>query len=347
MRILIDIGHPGHVHLFKNLIRYSLNERHEVVITTKEDKNITNLLEKYNFEYINLGKKGSGIIGKILKQGIFDIKLLYYLYKYNIDVALGTSISISHACLFHKSKSFVFNEDDKKSAPFFAKSAYPFAYKIITPLSLGENYGKKHIMVDSLHELAYLHPDNFKPDFNEVKKLGIKSDEPFFILRFNAFKAHHDKDISGLSKETKKKLIGILEKKGRVLITTEGKIDDEFRKYQINISPEKIHHFLNYCDLFIGDSQTMTLEAAVLGVPAIRCNDFVGRCPVIEELEKKYGLTYGFRPKDSDKMLRKIKELLNKKNLKKEWQEKKKRLLKDKIDFNAFMINLIEDFKKR
>lgn len=347
LRILIDIGHPGHVHLFKNLIRYFTNKKHKVIITTKDDKDIVDLLRKYNFNYINLGKKGSGLFGKILKQCIFDIKLLYYLYKYGIDIALGTSISISHACLFHKSKSFVFNEDDKKSAPFFAKAAYPFAYRIITPTSLREDYGKKHIKVNSLHELAYLHPDNFKPDIKELEKVGIKKGESFFILRFNAFKAHHDKDIKGLSKETKRNLIGLLEEKGRVLITTEGKIDNEFRKYQMKISPEKIHHFLNYCDLFIGDSQTMTLEAAVLGVPAIRCNDFVGRCPAIEELEEKYGLTYGFKPKDSDKMLRKIKELLNKKNLKKEWQEKKKRLLKDKIDFNAFMIKLIENFKKR
>ena len=347
MRILIDIGHPGHVHLFKNFIKYLFNKGYKVVITTKDDKNITDLLKKYDLDYINLGKKGSGILGKILKQFVFDIKLLHYLYKFNIDVALGTSISISHACLFHKSKSFLFNEDDKKSAPFFAKAAYPFAYKIITPTVLGENYGKKHIKVNSLHELAYLHPDNFKPDIKELEKVGIKKDESFFILRFNAFKAHHDKDIKGLSKEIKKKLIELLEKKGKVLITTEGKIGSEFKKYQIKISPEKIHHFLNYCDLFVGDSQTMTLEAAVLGVPAIRCNDFVGRCPAIEELEKKYGLTYGFKPNDSDKMLRKIKELLNKKNLKKEWQEKKKRLLKDKMDFNIFMIKLIENFRKR
>ena len=43
--------------------------------------------------------------------------------------------------------------------------------------------------------------------------------------------------------------------------------------------------------MFIGDSQTMTSEAAVLGVPSLRCNSFAGRISYINEQEFKYGLT--------------------------------------------------------
>ncbi|MBK7488915.1 MAG: hypothetical protein IPI74_03700 [Bacteroidales bacterium] len=55
----------------------------------------------------------------------------------------------------------------------------------------------------------------------------------------------------------------------------------------------------------------MTSEAAVLGVPAIRCNTFAGRISYLEEEEKVYGLTYAFHPMEFDRMMAKIKELLS------------------------------------
>jgi len=342
MNILIDIGHPAHVHLFKNFIWKMKKRGNKVIVTAKDSFMINYLLKKYNINYINLGKKGSGLFGKTIKQFIFDLKILFFLYKFKIDKAMGTSISISHACLFHKSKSYVFNEDNVESAPLFAKSAYPFADYIITPKCLNENHGKKHIQISSLHELAYLHPDNFKPDKKILKELNVKEGEKFFILRFNAFKAHHDKGIKGLSLESKRKLINLLDKHGKIFITSEEELGKEFNKYKIKIDPAKIHHALYYAHLFIGDSNSMMIEAAVLGTPAVRCNDFVGRCPVIEELEHKYGLTYGFKPKENDKMFIKIKTLLKNKNLKKEWQQKREKLLKDKIDLTKWMVDFIE-----
>jgi len=89
----------------------------------------------------------------------------------------------------------------------------------------------------------------------------------------------------------------------------------------------------------------MTIEAAVLGIPTIRCNDFVGKCPVIEDLEKKYGLTYGFKPKDTNKMLKKIRELLKDKKIKDKWEKKRSILLKDKIDLTKWMVDFIENEK--
>jgi predicted glycosyltransferase len=56
---------------------------------------------------------------------------------------------------------------------------------------------------------------------------------------------------------------------GQVFITSEGWLDDGLAKYEINVSPEKMHDLLYYADLLIGDSQTMTTEAGVLGTPAM------------------------------------------------------------------------------
>ncbi len=44
------------------------------------------------------------------------------------------------------------------------------------------------------HELAYLHPRRFTPDRGVLAEAGISEGERYFVLRFNAFKAHHDKE---------------------------------------------------------------------------------------------------------------------------------------------------------
>jgi len=96
--------------------------------------------------------------------------------------------------------------------------------------------------------------------------------------------------------------------------------------------------------MLIGDSQTMTSEAAVLGTPAIRMNSFVGRISYLEEEEHRYGLTYGFKPDQFDQMVLKIEELLKMPNLKQEWQKRRQKMLSEKIDVTAFMVWFVENY---
>ena len=96
--------------------------------------------------------------------------------------------------------------------------------------------------------------------------------------------------------------------------------------------------------MLVGDSQTRTSEAAVLGTPAIRCNTFVGRIHYLEEEEHKYGLTYGFRPDHSEEMFQKIEELLSMPDLKEEWQRRRQKMLSEKIDYASFLTCFIENY---
>ena len=173
---------------------------------------------------------------------------------------------------------------------------------------------------------------------------NVANVEPYFVMRFNAFKAHHDVGVVGLTIENKRRLVRYLESKGKVFITTERDIDDEFKPYQLKVSPEKAHSLMYYATMFIGDSQTMTSEAAVLGTPSIRCNTFVGRIHYLEEEEHKYGLTYGFRPDQTEAMFQKIEELLAMPNLKQEWQVRRQKMLSEKIDYSRFLTWFIENY---
>ena len=99
-----------------------------------------------------------------------------------------------------------------------------------------------------------------------------------------------------------------------------------------------------YSSMFLGDSQTMTSEAAVLGVPALKCNTFAGRLSVPNMLEQRLDLCYAYQPQQFEEMYSHIKQLLARdpEDLKNEWQEKRQRMLAEVIDPTEFFVNYNE-----
>lgn len=343
MNILVDINHPAHVHLLRNVYALLTANGHKVVVAVKEIPSAIRLLELYAIPYINIGKKDDAVMKKGLDQLVYDRRLLKLVREHHIDLGIGSSINIPHVSKLSKMKSIILDDDDDEVEPLFVKFGHPFADTILSPVDTLRK-SKKTIYVNAYHELSYLHPNRFKPDVSVLKDAGVEEGEPYFILRFNAFKAHHDVGVVGLTIENKRRLIDYLKTKGKVFITTERNIDDEFKPYQLTVSPEKAHSLMYYATMLVGDSQTMTSEAAVLGTPAIRCNTFVGRIHYLDEEEHKYGLTYGFRPEQSEEMFKKIEELLFMPNLKEEWQTRRQKMLADKIDYSKFLTWFIENY---
>ena len=343
MNILMDINHPAHVHLLRNVYAMLVEHGNNVLVVVKEIPSAMKLLDLYGIPYINIGKKDDAIMKKGLDQLVYDKRLLKIVHEHQIEIGVGSSINIPHVSKLSKMKSIILDDDDDEVEPLFTKFGHPFADTILSPVGTPRKSGKT-VYVNAYHELSYLHPNRFKPDASVLKDAGVGESEPYFILRFNAFKAHHDVGVVGLTIENKRRLINYLKDKGKVFITTERDIDDEFKPYQLKVSPEKAHSLMYYATMLVGDSQTMTSEAAVLGTPAIRCNTFVGRIHYLEEEEHKYGLTYGFRPEQSEEMFQKIEDLLSMPNLKEEWQVRRQKMLSEKIDYARFLTWFIENY---
>jgi predicted glycosyltransferase len=182
------------------------------------------------------------------------------------------------------------------------------------------------------------------PDTAILSELGVEANERYFIVRLVSLSAHHDKGHAGISEDTRRKIIKLLSQYGRVFITAEGSLPDDLACYKLPITYDRIHHALSFASMLVSDSQTMTIEAAVLGTPAIRYNTFVGLCSVIEELEKKYELTYGFLPEQENEMLGKIQDLLKDLSLKETWARKRQKMLSEKIDLAYWMEKFIEGY---
>lgn len=343
MNILIDINHPAHVHLLRNAYKTLVAHGHKVIVAVKDISSAIRLLELYGIPFVNIGKKDDAIGKKGYDQLVYDRRLLRIVRENQIDIGLGSSINIPHVSKLSRMKSIIMDDDDDAAEPLFVKFGHPFADSILTPSAITRK-SKKAVYVATYHELAYLHPKRFVPDPTVLQDAGVEAGETFFVLRFNAFKAHHDAGEAGLSIEQKRRLVECLKEKGKVFITTERNIDDEFKPYQLTVSPEKAHSLMYYATMLIGDSQTMTSEAAVLGTPALKCNSFAGRLSVPNELEQKYGLCYSFLPTQAESFFEKIDELLAMPDLKGEWQRRRMNMLADKVDYTDFLVWFVENY---
>ena len=141
-------------------------------------------------------------------------------------------------------------------------------------------------------------------------------------------------------------MLELLGQHGRVIVTSERALEPEFEPFRLPVPPEEIHSLMAYSSMFLGDSQTMTSEAAVLGVPALKCNTFAGRLSVPNEMEQQYGLCYAYHPDDFERLYYHVMQLLDREpeDLRQEWQQKRQRFLDDHIDVTAFFTETIENW---
>ena len=82
MHIFIDIGHPAHVHYFKNLIRIMEKEYGASFKVTSRNKEMAHyLLKSNNIPFIDRGKGKDSVIGKLLYLVKADFQILRIAHK--------------------------------------------------------------------------------------------------------------------------------------------------------------------------------------------------------------------------------------------------------------------------
>ncbi|MCK4589133.1 MAG: DUF354 domain-containing protein [Nanoarchaeota archaeon] len=339
MKIIIDILHPAHVHFFKYFIKRMREKGHQILITARNKEMTLKLLDLYGLKYVKISGIKKGKLGLLIEFLIRNFRFYKICKRFKPDILIGImgpTISVVGKWLGIPSIIFY----DTEHAKITNKFAYPLATTVCTP-SCYKGKVKNQFRYPGYHELTYLHPRWFKPNKNILKGLNLKNKEKFFVVRFVSWGASHDIGQKGFNLSSKRKLISLLEKYGKVIITSENPLPKEFEKYRINVPVEKIHDLLNYTNMYVGEGGTMASEAAVLGTPSIYVNSL--KLGYLEELENRYDLLYNFsKPAGA---IKKVEKLLKNKNLKEEWQRKKQNLLKDKIDVTEWIIEFIEKGK--
>lgn len=341
MKILIDIGHPGHVHFFKHAA-WELQKRGHEILFSARDKDVTiALLEHYKFNYRILSAIGADRIGLVREFIQREIALTQLIRKFrpNITTGIGGEFITPIAKLFGI-PSVVFT--DSEPVPVDKILTYPIADAICTPTCFQKDLGKRHIRYEGYHELAYLSPDYFVPDPRVLNEIGIGNSEPFTILRFVAWKASHDIGQKGFSVDRKCMLVETLAHYGRVFITSEKQLPKELEPFRLVLPAHRVHDLMYYAQLLMGDGATMATEAAILGTPAVRSSTMALNMGNFMELMEKYKLVYSYY--DPDEALQQAIKILETPDSKGDWQSRRDRMLAEKIDVTEFVINTLEKF---
>lgn len=335
MKLLFDIAHPGHVHLFRHLIARVHREGGEALVAAREKDVAVALLRAYSIPHVVLTHAGAGGLASNLGElALRTVRLWSLARRLRPDALVGPSASFGLVGRLIGRPSFVFCEDDAAVVPFFANVAYPLATYVVTPACLAfEKYGARHLTYAGYHELAYLHPAHFTPNPAVLDHLGLSSDSPYFVVRLVALKGHHDASARGLAPELARRLVELLAERGRVYITSEAPLDPELERHRFPLSPEWLHDALAFASLCVSDSQTLAAEAAVLGVPNLRCNSFVGRISYLRELEETWGLTLGIPVEQAERLITTAREWLPELSEQKAaFQERRRRMLEASVD---------------
>lgn len=346
MNILIYVGHPAQYHFFKNTISILKDQGHKIVLLMKTKDVLEELIQEDGHDYINIQPKNrkNNLISIFVASVVRTCRVVRLVKKHHINILLGTDASIAQAGFLTKKHAITTLEDDYEVISKLAKLTYPYTSSILVPsvCSVGK-WELKKVAYEGYMKLAYLHPNRFAPN-PEIKKKYI-SEEKYCLLRLAGLTAYHDKGIKGLNDTLVKNIISSITNKGfKVFISSEEELDSQFAEYHLKINHKDIHHVLSYASLLISDSQSMSVEAAMLGVPSIRFSDFTGRISVLEELEQKYHLTFGVRTCESEKLLKLTDEILSDSKSHKLFKSCRSKMLVDKIDVTGFLVWFIENY---
>jgi predicted glycosyltransferase len=345
MRVLFCLNHPAHYHLCKNTIAKLKEDGNEVFILARQKDILLDLLKGEQYETLPY-KKGKNIIDKIRFYAPSLNYAVEYAEKIKPDFVTGTGNFYMIPQKLWIPSWLLIEDDILTNLMIFIDSIFSTRKYtgILSPIVCNNSFlERKSIKYHSYHELAYLHPNNFTPDKTIVEKYFL-SDKPFFILRFAQLNAYHDLGVSGINTDVAQHLIDMLKPYGSIYITSERPLEPQFERYRINIDPSDMHHVMAFASLYIGDSQTMAAESGVLGVPFVRFNDFVGKIGYLRELEDVYHLGYGLKPKDVDKLYKVVADLLQMPNRKEVFQQRRQKMLSEKIDYAQFLTWFIENY---
>lgn len=338
MICLFELNHPKHYYQFKYVMQQLVVDGHEVRVLARDKDVLLKVLEEESVPYEIFGQHKKSMIGKVF--GTFYILLNYK----KIVKRIKPDVIISKASFYGTyiarkigAKSVIF--PDSEVVKVTNKYVVPLCDKVVTPETFGLDYGEKHVKVPGFFENCYLAPSVFSPNEKILADYGLK--RPYAIFRFVGWYANHDVHNGGFTLDEKIKLVKAVEPYMTVYISSEKQLPDELQKYKLPTPAAQIHSVLSYADLYLGDSQTMATEAALLGTPAIRSNSFVGEHDMtnFKILENKYGLLRNVAKYED--VLALVKDFAEH-SRKQEWLEKQTKYNEQTGDCNRIITEIIE-----
>jgi len=339
MRILIDIGHPAHVHYFKNSIKEFFKNGNLVIVVARAKEITFDLLKSYDIQFISRGKGKNSILGKFLYLFFGAYKIWKIAKKNKVDCYLSFASPYNAlASIFYHKPNITF--DDTEHNIFNHCIYVPFSDSILTPESFKKNFGRKHIRFKGTMDSAYLHPTYFIsrdvsfPDATDIPKKKV-------ILRIVSWNASHDINHYGFSHAEIHRLIEVLSQYSDIFLSSEGKLPSDLDRFLFKIEPEDMHYYMQKADLFIGESGSMATEAAYLGTDSIVFNSASNEFGVFNWFSKykNFHIAENFEDVTYSSI-----SLLKRDDLKSEGRNQALAMVKDGICLTDFIVWFVQNY---
>jgi len=344
MHATIEVGHPGHVHYWKNVYWGLLRRGHKVRVYARDKEICLCLLEALGIPYTPIGRNVRGLHRKALGVLAGDYLLWREARAFRPDVMVsGTSVYSAHASRLLRCPHVGLL--DTHHAHLILRLTVPCTDVVCTPSSYdGPLPERKHRTFRGCKELMYLGPGYFEPDPHVLTNAGIDPEEPYLLVRLSSWDSSHDIGDYGLrlGPTGLRAFLERLGHHGRVFLTSEVLLPREFDRFRLPCPPEAVHHILAFASLYLGEGAVMASEAGVLGVPWVYVSS-TGRC-YLREQQDVYGL--GWHACEADDALRRAETILvrPKAEVRGEWQARRRAFVDASDDVSAFMVAVVEEF---
>jgi len=273
MNVWIDILHMPQFNFYKPFITTLSKQGHQVYITALGRGKLPAIVKK---ELNGLNNVSVSIVGKhhmtrwsaIIEANLIRIIwLFFWCIGKKIDIAYSNGSHVGMLGNFFHFPAYEF-EDDPQAADYnlmcrFATQNHSLLYE----LPDGYKLNSKDKLLRCLKEWAYLNPRTFVPKEAALEKYGVKPKEYIFLREVSVGTINYAGQESGailgikdLIPSGMKVLFSLEEKKRR----SEYPADWILLQEPI----EDIHSLIYYSAGLVSSGDSMTREAALLGVPA-------------------------------------------------------------------------------
>lgn len=329
--VVVTIQQPEHVHFYKHAIRELERRNHEVHVFLVSEDDGAHLLDHYGFEYEILGERGPRLT-RPARQAAMEYRLWRAARHLQPDVmtAIG-GVAVSHVAPLVGARSVVFTDTEHRTVS--NRFAFPFADEVLTPDCYTDDHGSSQVRYTGCHELAYLHPDRFSPDPSVLGDVGLSRDDRFVVLQHDGWGGVEAAGESGFD-DVADTVQRIEAADVSVLLTSDGIHPPAVNDRALDLPPGRVHDLLAYADLTVGESETMALESAVLGTPAVYID--TARSGIVDRLDR-YGLLYTFH--DDDRYERGVETATELLSANVDWTERRDEFVEDHVDTTEVVVD--------
>lgn len=342
MRVLFDIVHPAHVHFYRHMMDELRASGAEIQVASRFKDVTADLLDSFGIDHRPVSATRSGGRSAQARELAVRVAALARMARRSRPDLIVTRnpAGVLAARLTPGTRS-VFDTDDGAAAGLHYRLG-ALADVVTMPDCLTPTAPARTRLYPSYKVLAYLHPSRYEPR-DARAELGL-GDDHVSVIRLVSMQAAHDHGEQGMPDSARAALIDLLADRGHLFISSEAPLPADLERHAMPLGPDRLHDLLVAADLYLGDSQTVAAEAAVLGTPTVHVSSWSRRLDYLIELEDRFRLIESYKPEQGDAVIDAVERLsADPAATRATWRRRTEDMLAARSDLTSWYVDLLRE----